>query len=49
VTAGHIELILIVTGLATAGALALVVAPAPVMKALFGQAPADPLSLAVAR
>ena len=48
-TAGHIELILLITGLATAGALALVVAPAPMMKALFGQAPADPLGLAVAR
>jgi hypothetical protein len=45
----HGELILIVTGLATAGALALVVAPVPMMKAVFGKSPADPLGLIMAR
>jgi hypothetical protein len=47
--AAHIELILLITGLATAGALAVFVAPAPVMKVLFGQAPSDVLGLFIAR
>jgi hypothetical protein len=47
--AAHVELILIVTGLATAGALALVVTPVPMMKAVFGQAPASPLGPLIVR
>jgi len=47
--AAHIELILLITGLATAGALVVFVAPVPVMKVLFGQAPSDALSLFIAR
>src|SRR5215467_15828409 len=47
--AAHIELILLITGLVTAGVLAVFVAPVPVMKALFGQAPSDALSLVIAR
>jgi hypothetical protein len=47
--AGHIELILLITGLATAGVLVVFLAPAPVMKLLFGQAPSDTLSLFIAR
>ena len=47
--AAHIELILLITGLATAGVLAVFVAPVPVMKVLFGQAPSDALSLFIAR
>jgi hypothetical protein len=47
--AGHIELILWVTGLATIGALVVFLAPVPVMKAVFGQAPPDALSLLIAR
>jgi hypothetical protein len=47
--AAHIELILLITGLATAGALVVLVAPVPVMKVLFGQAPSDALSLFIAR
>jgi hypothetical protein len=45
----HIELILLITGLATAGVLVLFLAPVPVMKLLFGQAPPDALSLFIAR
>ena len=45
----HIELILLITGLATAGVLVVFVAPVPVMKVLFGQAPSDALSLLMAR
>ena len=37
--AAHAELILLITGLATAGALVLVVAPVTMMKVVFGQAP----------
>ena len=48
-TAAHVELILLITGLATAGALALVVAPVPMMKAVFGKSPTDPLGLIIAR
>src|SRR6267378_2080951 len=47
--AGQIELILLITGLATAGALMLFLAPVTMMKMLFGQAPADALSLLIAR
>ena len=47
--AAQIELILLMTGLATAGALVLSLAPVPMMKLLFGQAPSDPLSLLIAR
>ena len=47
--AGQIELILLITGLATAGALVLFLAPVTMMTMLFGQAPADALSLLIAR
>ena len=47
--AGQIELILLITGLTTAGALVLFLAPVPMMKMLFGQAPADALNLLIAR
>jgi hypothetical protein len=47
--AAHIELILLITGLATAGALVLFLAPDTMMKLLFGQAPADALSRLIAR
>ena len=45
----HIELILIVTGALTAIALVQSVAPAQVLRMIFGEAPADDVSLAVAR
>jgi hypothetical protein len=45
----QIELILLITGLATAGVIVLFLAPATMMKLLFGQAPSDPLSLLIAR
>ncbi len=47
--AAQIELILLLTGLATAGALALFLAPVTMMKVLFGQAPGDPLNVGIAR
>jgi hypothetical protein len=47
--AAQMELILLVTGLATAGAIVLTLAPVPAMKMLFGQAPSDLLSLLIAR
>src|SRR3954454_22162276 len=47
--AAQIELILLVTGLATGGALTLLTVPVPMLKMLFGQAPADALSLLIAR
>jgi hypothetical protein len=47
--AAQIELILLITGLATAGALVLFVAPVTMMKMLFGQGPSDALSLLIAR
>src|SRR5262245_61017994 len=47
--AAHIELILLITGLATAGVLVLSLAPVPVLKVLFGQAPSDALGLFIAR
>ena len=47
--AAQIELILLLTGLATAGALVLFLAPVTMMKMLFGQAPSDTLALLIAR
>jgi hypothetical protein len=47
--AAQIELILVITGVATAGALTLTLAPDMMMNMLFGQAPADALSLLIAR
>jgi hypothetical protein len=47
--AAQIEMILLITGLATAGALVLFLAPVTMMKMLFGQAPDDALSLLIAR
>jgi hypothetical protein len=47
--AAQIELILLFTGLATAGALVLFLVPVTMMKLLFGQAPSDVLSVLVAR
>jgi hypothetical protein len=47
--ASLIEWILWLTGLATAGALLLFLAPATMLKMLFGQTPADALSLFIAR
>jgi|SRR5690348_9443254 hypothetical protein len=47
--AAQIELILLLTGLATAGALVLFLAPVTMMKLLFGQAPSDALSLLITR
>jgi hypothetical protein len=47
--AAHIELILLITGLATAGALMIFLTPVPVMKLVFGQAPSDALSVFIAR
>jgi hypothetical protein len=47
--AARIELILLITGLATAGALVLFLAPVTMMKLLFGQAPSDELGLFVVR
>jgi hypothetical protein len=41
--------ILLITGSATAGAVVLTLAPVPVMKLLFGQAPADALGTVIAR
>ena len=47
--AAHIEWILLLTGLATAGALVVFLLPVPMIKILFGQAPSDVLSLAITR
>jgi hypothetical protein len=47
--AAHIELILLLTGLATTGAIVLFLAPVTMLKILFGQASADALSLLIAR
>jgi len=47
--ANQIEWILLLTGLATFGALAVFVAPVPMMKLVFGQAPSDTLSLLIFR
>jgi hypothetical protein len=45
----HIELILIVTGAITAMALLVLIAPASVLRMIFGEAPTDEVGLAVAR
>jgi hypothetical protein len=47
--AAHSELILLITGLATAGALVLCLAPVTMTKMLFGQAPSDAASLFIVR
>src|SRR5438067_216760 len=47
--AAKIELILLITGLVTAGALSLSLAPVTMMKMVFGRAPDDALSLFIAR
>jgi hypothetical protein len=47
--AARIEWILLLTGLATAGALFLALAPVTTMKVLFGQGPSDALGLLIAR
>jgi hypothetical protein len=47
--AAHIELILVLTGLMTAGALGLFLWPITMMRILFGQAPCDALSVLIAR
>lgn len=47
--AAQIELILWFTGLATAGALVVFLAPVTMMNLLFGQAPSDPLGILIAR
>jgi hypothetical protein len=47
--AAQIEWILLITGVATAGALVLFLAPATMMKMLFGRAPSDALALFIAR
>jgi len=45
----HIELILIVTGVLTAITILQFIAPAQVLRMIFGEAPTDEVSLAVAR
>jgi hypothetical protein len=45
----HIELILIVTGAVTAIALLQFIAPTPVLRMIYGEAPTDKVGLAVAR
>ena len=47
--AAQIEWILLITGLATAGALVFFLAPVTMMKMLFGQVPSDALGLLIAR
>ncbi len=47
--AAQIELILLITGWATAGALIVFLAPVTMMKALFGQAPINAPSLLIVR
>src|SRR5262245_29598785 len=47
--AAHIQLILLITGLVTAGLLVVFVAPVSALKILFGQAPSDALGLLIAR
>jgi hypothetical protein len=47
--ANQIELILMLTGLATSGALVMFLAPAMTMKMLFGQASSDSISILIAR
>jgi hypothetical protein len=47
--AAQIELILLITGLATAGALVMFLAPVTSMRMLYGQSPSDALGLVIAR
>jgi hypothetical protein len=47
--AAQIEWILLITGLATAGAIVVFLAPVTMLKMLYGQAPADALSILIAR
>jgi hypothetical protein len=47
--AAQIELILLITGAVTAGALVLFLAPVTMMKMLFGQGPSDAFSLLIVR
>jgi len=47
--AAHIELILIVTGAATATMLTQFFAPLPVLRLIYGEAPTDRISVALAR
>jgi hypothetical protein len=49
VIAAHIELILVVSGAATALAVGQFIAPAPVLRLIYGEAPSDPVSVALAR
>jgi hypothetical protein len=49
VIGAHIEPILIITGAATACALILFIAPAQVLRMIFGEAPTNAVSLALAR
>jgi len=47
--AAQTELILVLTGLATASALVLFLSPVTMMRMLFGQAPSDALSILIVR
>src|SRR6516162_11126490 len=47
--AAQIDLILVLTGLATSSALVLFLAPVTMMRMLFGQAPSDALSILIVR
>jgi hypothetical protein len=47
--AAQIELILVLTGLATTSALVLFLSPVTMMRMLFGQAPSDALSILIVR
>ena len=47
--ATQIDLILVLTGLATASALVLFLSPVTMMRMLFGQAPSDALSILIVR
>ena len=47
--AAQTELILVLTGLATASALILFLSPVTMMRMLFGQAPSDALSILIVR
>ena len=47
--AAQIDLILVLTGLATASALVLFLSPVTMMRMLFGQAPSDALSILIVR
>jgi hypothetical protein len=47
--AAQIELVLVLTGVATASALVLFLSPVTMMRMLFGQAPSDALSILIVR